>query len=87
LGEKVPEILVGGNHAKMVKWRRMVSILVTLLKRPDLVLEKVFSKKELTELKRFWNELSQADKEVLGLSALSDQDLELLGNESIQLRE
>ncbi len=85
LGEVVPEILLGGNHAKMEKWRRQVSILVTLLKRPDLILENNFATKEIREVKKFWNGLSQADKEVLGLSALSNSDLELLGNDFNEL--
>lgn len=77
-GEGVPEILLSGNHAKIEAWRKQVSILTTLLKRPDLLVERSFSAKEISALKKFWNELPSADKKVLGLSALSDQDLEQL---------
>ncbi len=78
LGEKVPAILLSGNHAKIEKWRMQVSKLVTLLKRPDLTLQKVWSRGEVRDLQKFWKELGEQDREVLGLSALSDQDLELL---------
>lgn len=78
LGESVPEILLSGNHAKIEKWKKNLSVLVTLLKRPDLVLDLEISKKELRDLKSFWNELEPSQKEVLGLSALTTDDLELL---------
>jgi tRNA (guanine37-N1)-methyltransferase len=78
LGEKVPSILLSGNHAKIEKWRLQVSKLVTLLKRPDLTLQKVWTRAEVRELQKFWKELGEQDREVLGLSALSEQDLELL---------
>ena len=35
-GLSVPEILLGGNHAEIDKWRRRKAIEKTLLKRPDL---------------------------------------------------
>jgi tRNA (guanine37-N1)-methyltransferase len=80
-GGKVPAILLSGNHAKIEKWRQQVSKLVTLLKRPDLVLQKTWSKAETRELQKFWKELGAEDREVLGLSALSDTDLELLDHD------
>jgi tRNA (guanine37-N1)-methyltransferase len=36
-GEAVPEVLLGGNHAEIDKWRRSQSIERTALRRPDLV--------------------------------------------------
>jgi tRNA (guanine37-N1)-methyltransferase len=81
-GESVPEILLSGNHAKIEQWKSWVSLLVTLLKRPDLVLDLKLDRKELRDLKRFWKELVQSEKEVLGIAALSDQDLELLENDT-----
>ena len=36
-GEKVPEILLGGNHEKIEKWRRTMSLKKTLTRRPELL--------------------------------------------------
>src|SRR5690348_828087 len=38
-GWKVPEILIGGNHAEVAKWRRAASIEKTRRNRPDLLRE------------------------------------------------
>lgn len=38
-GWKVPEILIGGNHAEVAKWRRAAAIEKTRRNRPDLLLE------------------------------------------------
>ncbi len=46
-GEKVPDILLTGDHAKIEKWRREQSLLRTLQRRPDLL-----KKAELTEKER-----------------------------------
>ncbi|MBO7214519.1 MAG: tRNA (guanosine(37)-N1)-methyltransferase TrmD [Clostridia bacterium] len=37
IGEKVPEVLVSGNHAEVDKWRREKSIELTKKYRPDLI--------------------------------------------------
>lgn len=44
MGEKVPEILLSGNHEKIKKWKRKEALLDTKRLRPDL-----FEKLELTE--------------------------------------
>ena len=36
-GDKVPEILLSGDHQKINKWRRVQSLKNTYLKRPDLI--------------------------------------------------
>lgn len=36
-GEKVPEILLSGNHQEIEKWRKEKSLEETLKKRPDLI--------------------------------------------------
>jgi tRNA (guanine37-N1)-methyltransferase len=46
-GERVPDILLSGDHAKIEKWRREQSLLRTLERRPDLL-----EKAELTEKER-----------------------------------
>lgn len=38
-GWKVPEILIGGNHAEVAKWRRVAAIEKTRRNRPDLLRE------------------------------------------------
>ena len=38
-GMGVPEVLVGGNHAEIARWRREQSLLRTRARRPDLVPE------------------------------------------------
>lgn len=36
-GMRVPEVLLGGNHAEIEQWRRKQALLATQLKRPDLI--------------------------------------------------
>lgn len=36
-GEGIPEVLTGGNHAEIARWRRRESLRRTLLRRPDLL--------------------------------------------------
>lgn len=36
-GLRVPEVLLSGNHAEIVRWRRQQAILRTLRRRPDLL--------------------------------------------------
>jgi len=36
-GEPVPEVLLSGHHANIVRWRRRQSLEATLRKRPDLI--------------------------------------------------
>jgi tRNA (guanine37-N1)-methyltransferase len=40
-GKKVPEILMGGNHSEIEKWRKTESITRTKKRRPDLLTEEV----------------------------------------------
>ena len=36
-GEKVPEVLLSGNHQNIDKWRKEKSLEITKMKRPDLL--------------------------------------------------
>jgi tRNA (guanine37-N1)-methyltransferase len=36
-GWAVPEVLIGGNHAEVAKWRRAAALKKTVLNRPDLL--------------------------------------------------
>lgn len=53
-GEKVPEVLLSGNHAAIEKWRLQQALVRTRERRPDL-----FNNRELTELEQ--NLLEQYD--------------------------
>ena len=45
-GMKVPEVLLSGHHANIVKWRRRKSIEKTYSRRKDLIRKKKFDKEE-----------------------------------------
>ncbi|RLM52990.1 tRNA (guanosine(37)-N1)-methyltransferase TrmD, partial [Halobellus sp. Atlit-31R] len=53
-GEPVPPVLMGGNHAEIVKWRRQRMLEATLKKRPDQL-----------ERARASGQLSKADEKFL----------------------
>lgn len=36
-GLEVPEVLLRGNHAEIIKWRRQEALRITLMRRPDLL--------------------------------------------------
>ncbi|MGE0632720.1 MAG: tRNA (guanosine(37)-N1)-methyltransferase TrmD [Pseudobdellovibrionaceae bacterium] len=65
--QSVPEILLSGDHKKIDQWKKKVSLLVTLQKRPDLVDIKSIDSKEKTGLRDFFKTLSNQDKSALGL--------------------
>jgi tRNA (guanine37-N1)-methyltransferase len=46
-GRRVPEVLLGGNHAEIARWRRRAALLKTRRNRPDL-----FARAPLTEDER-----------------------------------
>lgn len=52
-GMAVPEVLQGGDHSKIARWRRWQALKLTAARRPDLLKE---------------DELSQADKKLMQLS-------------------
>jgi tRNA (guanine37-N1)-methyltransferase len=43
---KVPEVLRGGNHRQIAEWRRRKSLELTLERRPELLGDTVFTKKD-----------------------------------------
>ena len=45
-GMKVPDVLLSGHHANIVKWRRRKAIEKTFLRRKDLIRKKKFDKDE-----------------------------------------
>ena len=46
-GRDVPDVLLSGNHAEITRWRRCMSLLATLRRRPELL-----ERTELTEEER-----------------------------------
>ena len=49
----VPEVLKGGNHGEIARWRRMQSLGQTWLKRPDLLARLTLSKADAKLLAEF----------------------------------
>ena len=49
----VPEVLLGGNHAQIARWRRQQSLGRTWLRRPDLLDEAALSKADQALLDEF----------------------------------
>lgn len=49
-GLPVPEVLLGGNHAEIAKWRRRKSLEKTYLNRPDLLEHAPLTKEDLKVL-------------------------------------
>jgi tRNA (guanine37-N1)-methyltransferase len=45
-GEEVPEMLLSGHHEQIRLWRKKLSLMRTLLKRPDLLLRREYDKEE-----------------------------------------
>ena len=45
-GEAVPEILLSGHHEQIRIWRKKLSLMRTLLKRPDLLLQRKYDHEE-----------------------------------------
>jgi len=58
-GEKVPDILMSGHHARIVKWRLKQSLGRTWLRRPDLLAARQLSKEESGLLAEFQLEQEQ----------------------------
>jgi tRNA (guanine37-N1)-methyltransferase len=50
-GERVPDVLLGGNHAAVERWRRRQALRRTRERRPDL-----FAKAQISEEERAWLE-------------------------------
>lgn len=64
LGQRVPDILLQGNHKKIEEWKCQLSKLITLKKRPDLLR---LSESENHQLDEFWKSLPAEEKVSIGL--------------------
>jgi tRNA (guanine37-N1)-methyltransferase len=58
-GERVPEVLLSGNHAKIKQWRLKQSLARTRARRPDLLVERPLSREESRLLKEIETEQEQ----------------------------
>jgi len=59
--ERVPDVLMSGNHAAIRRWRLKQSLGRTALRRPDLLAGRQLSKTELKLLEEFKQEQAGAD--------------------------
>jgi tRNA (guanine37-N1)-methyltransferase len=57
--EKVPDVLLSGNHKMIDEWRTRSSVITTFIKRPDLFLTKGPSNEEKEILKGLCQELEE----------------------------
>jgi tRNA (guanine37-N1)-methyltransferase len=74
---EIPKVLLSGDHAKIETWRKQISILRTLERRPDLMANQPMDGRELT---RTLDSLSDAEKDLLQIDAVKvRQLLELRG--------
>lgn len=59
-GERVPDVLLSGNHAAIRRWRLKQSLGRTWQRRPDLIAKRNLSKQELSLLEEFRQEQAGA---------------------------
>ncbi|MFI3329057.1 MAG: tRNA (guanosine(37)-N1)-methyltransferase TrmD [bacterium] len=55
-GLEVPEVLINGNHKLINEWKEKMSFITTYQKRPDLLKDIEFSKKQLQWIEEYKNE-------------------------------
>ena len=60
-GQKVPEVLMSGNHAQIKRWRLKQSLARTRARRPDLLAARSLSKEESRLLAELDQELKDSD--------------------------
>jgi len=62
-GERVPDVLLSGNHATIARWRRKQALGRTWDRRPDLVDEKVLSREDRQLLEEYRREQQAAQQQ------------------------
>lgn len=70
----VPDVLTGGHHQNILEWKKHLSILVTLKKRPDLVEYKT----EINWLRvsEFYKTISDVDRKTMNIESLEKSLME-----------
>ncbi len=64
----VPAVLSSGHHQAVESWKKNMSYLITLKKRPDLLVGQKIDWKQVQE---FYNKISQTEREALGIQDLA----------------
>jgi len=59
-GMMVPEVLLSGNHAKIEKWRKKQSFIRTLIRRPEIFINKRMNKEEMKIIEKI-EKLAESD--------------------------
>ena len=68
-GHYVPEILFSGHHQNIIRFQYFISVLLTAIKRPDLLANNS-AKKDLPDALQYVNQLSEAELSACGISSL-----------------
>lgn len=71
-GQTAPEVLLGGNHAKIQEWKLRLSQLVTLAKRPELAAK--LSEAEKKKAFAYFEKMSESERKVCGVDRLRRED-------------
>lgn len=79
-GEIIPSTLLSGDHAKIKQWKRIVSLLVTLDRRSDLIQRNIPSQNDLKAGLNLLKLLSDDEIRLLGLSSREELKLKLHQN-------
>jgi tRNA (guanine37-N1)-methyltransferase len=62
-GERVPEVLMSGNHAAIARWRRKQALGRTMERRPDLLEGRTLSKEDARLLEEYRKEQEQQQQQ------------------------
>ena len=62
-GERVPEVLLSGNHAAIARWRRKQALARTWARRPDLLGETALSKEDRELLEEYRREQQASEQQ------------------------
>ena len=62
-GERVPPVLLSGNHAAIERWRLKQALGRTWLRRPDLLVQRALGVEEAKLLEEFKREQSQEQQQ------------------------
>ena len=67
-GWKVPDFLLSGHHAQIEAYKKAVSLVRTLKRRPDLVEKLKIRREDLEKAFKILEGLSEAERELLGVA-------------------
>jgi tRNA (guanine37-N1)-methyltransferase len=62
-GERVPEVLVSGNHAAIARWRRKQALARTWARRPDLLENRTLSRQDAELLEEYRREQQEQEQQ------------------------